>query len=352
MGTLKKLKRKQVYLGTNSQQEQIGTDESLRPEHIVFYGTDTRSRERLMIELAREAVKQKGGATFVVETPYLAGALYMILKSSRKKRNVVWLNPEHSLGIKNQGLWLKEYDEMIFDKYVFNYQAEIESNSLVIIDMETLKYGEKSIRMKQMLLKHLTNKLAKAELSKHFGHDVYIETLEGLEHEIKPLIMYGPSLNCGARLLAETPKLFGSEEPVVASYFRHALLLPQFNVNDAPYYKNLLGINDDKILFGRAEDVALFLTRSKTGERKLRKITLYPHNNEELSSLLANGKRVKYASAQEFFKQEEENNRILELKNTEIADNGDWRQSAQILTSVSQGCIPKHPDMLKEEEEI
>lgn len=347
MGTLKVLNRKQIYLGTNSQGERVGTSETPRPEHIVVYGTDIRSKERLMIELAKEAVNQKGGATFIVETPYLAGAIHMILKNNRKKRNVIWLNPEHSLGIKNQGLWLKEYDEMIFDKYVFNYQAEIESNSLVIVDMETLKYGEKSIRTKKMLLKHLTNKLTQTELNKHAGHDIYIESLEGIENEVKPLIMYGPSLNCGVRLLAETPNLFGNGLPVVSSYFRHTVLLPQFNIDDAAYYKSLLGINDDKILFGRAEDVALFLTRSEIGERKLKKITLHPNDNKELSSLLANGKRAKYTNAQKFFKQEEENNRILAIKDAEIVDGGDWRQSAQILTSVSQACIPKHPDMLK-----
>lgn len=345
--TLKKLNRKKFNLGFNTKGEAVGIDATLRPEHVIIYGADVRAKECLMIELAKEAVQQKGGATFIVETPYLAGALYMILKDNRKKREVRWLNPEHSLGIKNQALWLEDYNETIFDQYVFNYQAEIESNSLVILDMETLKNGKQSLKVKRMLLKHLIKKLMKASPTSHSGHDIYMESLEGFEEELRSLILYGPSLNCSVRLIAESPKVFGETLPSISSYFRHTLLLPQFNIGDSVYYKTLMGISDDKILYHRAEDVALFSTRDESGERKLKRVNLPKFDNDELSFLIANGKRAKSSVYREFTKQEDMNNKILEAQNIEISKTSDWRQSAQQLVSLSTPSIPKHPNMLK-----
>ena len=342
---MKKLNRRKFVLGYTSNGEAIGMEKSQRPEHLIIYGVDTRAKEAMMIELAKSATQQAGGATFVVETPQLAGAIYKILSDGRKKRPLFWLNPELSLGIKNQGLWLEEYDEITMDQYVFNYQEKIESGAFVIIDMETLANGKNAERLKRHLLNHLSRKLMKASPTKHAGHDFYMEAIEGYHEEIKPLIVYGASANCSVRLLAETPNVFKDSLPLVGAYFKHVVLLPQFHIADADYYKSILSLDQDKVLFNRKEDVAIYSTRNQVGAKKLISFILPNLDFQELTQIVANGKRCRAGLLANFVSEEHENNEILAIKENGIEEQDDWKKTTQMLVALSSPSIPKHPDM-------
>lgn len=347
---MKKMHRREFVLGYNSEKEPVSMKASPRPEHLAIYGIDTRGKENIMMHLAQEATGQSGGATFIVETPHLAGALYKILRENRKKRAVKWLNLEHSLGIKNQGQYLQEYEETIMDQYVFNYQSAIESGSFVIIDMECLKNGAKAERTKRLLVKHLIQKLAKTAPNKHAGHDIYMEHIEGFEQELKELILFGPSLNSGVRLVVESPQSFKDVLPIVGACFKHVVLMPQFSPQDAPYYKLILSLEDERMLFNRAEGVALYGMRDELGKKRIRGFNLKPISQEEVNRLIANGKRTKHGIYQKFAAEEHTNDYLINLRETAIADNDDWAKTSQMLASLSTPTIPKHPEMKNEKQ--
>lgn len=315
-----------------------------KKKHLALYGEPLRGREDVLINLAKkEALRSENGATFIVTSSFLAGAIYNILKSNTVgKREIVWLSPSLHLGVKNQLMWMDEYEEEALNKYVIDYTKMLKKGSFVIIDLNPLFYLERSYKAQSILMKHLRNSLVRLSPSEHKEHAIYVEDAKTCVDDLIFFIEHGQRYNCGVVYCMESPKLWGRHFAVVDAMVHNVVLFNRFHLEDSDYFLKLFLISDAKSLFHRKPQDALYSLIGDDYCKYQGLVRFLSLSEYELNKIIVNGKRSKTGHIREFVVEDAKNNDRLNGENSYINDGQDWVQTLLKLTKDSEGVVPLH----------
>ena len=210
--------------------------------HTVFYGTPLEGKVFSFLSYVEEEVKQTDfGATFIIDSPQTADYIMTLAKAN--KRTCVWLNPQLHLGVQEQLLFMEEYDEVLLNDFILNYEKEIRLGHWVLIDLEPFLYHQHSVRSTKLLLHHLKKALITMKESTRFPHTLYVENPVPYLDSLLFFIEHGKQNDLSLMLWMDSPQQFITPIfnylPTVEIYVRNILVHGFHGIHDHDYFSKL-----------------------------------------------------------------------------------------------------------------
>lgn len=219
------------------------TQESRLLNTYVLGNKGTGKSSLIMKNFAYQSIKDRNaGATFIVSSKDLAFELYVLAKHF--KRRIAFINPsvsrETELLINNEFI----ADEDV--KSYYNFEKYIYNNYIVIIDIESLRLGEKGISFAKRMLNQIEKSMINTDITLDSEHYIYVDDAFYYLDCLHNILYYGPQYNISTTLFFQNRNQFKTDKKDYTSFIdsnvKNFILTNSLNFEDEEYYGNVLDI--------------------------------------------------------------------------------------------------------------
>ena len=226
-----------LIFGYNDKKKPIFIPESSRYFNTLVLGVKgTGKTTGLLPFFVEQDMKNKQvGLTVIASSREISYTLYTLAK--QYKRKVIFIKPSINNEVSNKFLFKTDYDYDYIDMNLVCYKDAIKSKSVIIIDMETLKYKSEAIKAVAMLLLQLQLDIQETDLTNRTPHFLYIDDAYIYIPFLKYLLLYGDTFNLGITLFFNSRNQFGEYESLINNTVRNLFLLNSLTKEDAEYYQ-------------------------------------------------------------------------------------------------------------------
>lgn len=179
---------------------------------------------------------KKVGVTVFVTKQEMSYTIYTLAK--QYKRKIIFIKPSIDNEIANKFLFKTEYDYDYIDTNIICYKEAIKNKSIVIVDMENLKYKSESIKICAMLLLQLQLDIQETDLTNRTPHFLYLDDAQLYLPFIKYLLQYSDNYNLGITLFMNSRNQFENYQELIDNNIRNIFLLNSLTLQDINYYNN------------------------------------------------------------------------------------------------------------------
>lgn len=211
---------------------------------LVLGNKGTGKTSLIFREFAYQTILEKNvGGTFIVSSKNLGYELYLLAKL--KKRRFLFISPSVSCDAEdliNENHISKEKvsAKFDFDKLIFN-------NYIVIVDMEPLVYGDKSVEITSLIIECLRDSMYKSEYTCMRPHFLYVDDAFRYLDSVEDILYYGNQYNIATTLFLQNRNQLQTPSKDYTSFIDsnvgNTILTNSLVVNDSKHYSELLDIN-------------------------------------------------------------------------------------------------------------
>lgn len=226
-----------LIFGFNEKKKPLFIPESSRYLNTLVLGLKgTGKTTGLLPFFVEQDLKNKQvGATIFVTKQEMAYTIYTLAK--QYKRKIIFIKPSIDNQISNKFLYKTEYDYDYIDTEIICYKEAIKSKSIVIVDMELLKYKSEAIKVCAMLLLQLQLDIQETDLTSKIPHFLYLDDAEVYLPFIKYLLQFSDNYNLGITLFMNSRNQMGEYKSLIDNYIRNIFLLNAITIEDNEFYK-------------------------------------------------------------------------------------------------------------------
>lgn len=226
-----------LIFGFNEKKKPLFIPESSRYLNTLVLGLKgTGKTTGLLPFFVEQDLKNKQvGATIFVTKQEMAYTIYTLAKQN--KRKIIFIKPSIDNQISNKFLYKTEYDYDYIDTEIICYKEAIKSKSIIIVDMELLKYKSEAIKACAMLLLQLQLDIQETDLTSKIPHFLYLDDAEVYLPFIKYLLQFSDNYNLGITLFMNSRNQMGEYKSLIDNYIRNIILLNAITIEDNEFYK-------------------------------------------------------------------------------------------------------------------
>ncbi len=255
---------------------------------IVVGNKNSGKTMRLLPIMAKQDIENKDcGATFVVGKKDIAYMLYAMAK--KHKRKVYLLKPSTHVETANSLLWIDKYDYDYINDNVIDYKEVIKKKSIVIIDMEYIKYKNNSIRATAMLLLQLQLDMQEVDKTLRKTHFVYIDDAQFYLPYIETILMSGDEFNIGTTLFLQSRNQLKQKDKnytsLIDNNIRSIILMNGLTMSDIEYYQKQFYEHNINLLINRKQGQIIYETIDSTNTRRNGFAEIIDLNEEYLNEM-------------------------------------------------------------------
>lgn len=322
---------------------------------IVVGNKNSGKTMRLLPIMAKQDIENKDcGATFVVGKKDIAYMLYAMAK--KHKRKVYLLKPSTHVETANSLLWIDKYDYDYINDNVIDYKEVIKKKSIVIIDMEYIKYKNNSIRATAMLLLQLQLDMQEVDKTLRKTHFVYIDDAQFYLPYIETILMSGDEFNIGTTLFLQSRNQLKQKDKnytsVIDNNIRSIILMNGLTMSDIEYYQKQFYEHNINLLINRKQGQIIYETIDSTNTRRNGFAEIIDLNEEYLNEMREKAIKIRKKMTKQKRKIEKniESNASIKTITSIIAEakRGESMKNNNIYKETSSSEIKKGNKTLKE----
>ncbi|HCL4480097.1 TPA: conjugal transfer protein TraG [Clostridium botulinum] len=322
---------------------------------IVVGNKNSGKTMRLLPIMAKQDIENKDcGATFVVGKKDIAYMLYAMAK--KHKRKVYLLKPSTHVETANSLLWIDKYDYDYINDNVIDYKEVIKKKSIVIIDMEYIKYKNNSIRATAMLLLQLQLDMQEVDKTLRKTHFVYIDDAQFYLPYIETILMSGDEFNIGTTLFLQSRNQLKQKDKnytsLIDNNIRSIILMNGLTMSDIEYYQKQFYEHNINLLINRKQGQIIYETIDSTNTRRNGFAEIIDLNEEYLNEMREKAIKIRKKMTKQKRKIEKniESNASIKTITSIIAEakRGESMKNNNIYKETSSSEIKKGNKILKE----
>lgn len=308
--------------------------------HTLYYGQSSKGRDRQILAQMQELLQRsdsKIGATLIVETPRLGAMLYNAAKSM--KRKVFWLNPQLHLGVRNQLMWLEEYQEDLMDEWIVDYQKMIRNGYVVIVDLEPLRYFHRYDFAVSLVLWHLRVKIDKIYARDRKSHAIFVENAKRHFEDLIFFLEYGHCYDLNCVLWADSPTYFKDKTnylPLLEMVISRTYLNARHAVSDLDYYIQIFSEIPEEFIRDTSPEIMLYKIQGSDYQFYQGYFAEETLSDEEFKRYRNNAKKTMTMLIKQSVEKEKAQEAYLEVSNSEKPED------LLKVMSYQETIIPKH----------
>lgn len=225
-----------LIFGFNDKKKPLYIPESSRYFNSLVLGLKGTGKTTgiLPFFVEQDLQNKKAGITILVSSQEMSYTLYTLAK--QYKRKIIFLKPSIHNEVANQLLFKEEYDYDYIDTNILCYKEAIKNKSVIIIDMEHLKYKSEARKVCAMLLLQLQLDMQETDLTGRTAHFVYIDDAWLYAPFIRYLLQCGSEFHIGVTLFANSLSQFGEYQGLLENTIRNYFLCSVLSVSDMEYF--------------------------------------------------------------------------------------------------------------------
>lgn len=255
---------------------------------LVVGNKNSGKTMKILPIMAKQDIENKDcGATFVVGKKDVAYMLYAMAK--KHKRKVYLLKPSTHVETANSLLWIDKYDYDYINDNVIDYKEVIKKKSIVIIDMEYIKYKNNSIRATALLLLQLQLDMQEVDKTLRKTHFVYIDDAQFYLPYIETFLMSGDEFNIGTTLFLQSRNQLKQKDKnytsLIDNNIRSIILMNGLTMSDIEYYQRQFYEHNINLLINRKENQIIYETIDSTNTRRNGFAEIIDLNEEYLNEM-------------------------------------------------------------------